>query len=116
MPHSAPPKAAEPPDLSEGLMAIKVVVEFQAKPGERSKLKSLLREISSTHGSNAPGFLGSTQFEMLDSPDGLVEIAEWESAEAQAAAVEQATSEGVYSPVIELVAAPFRVTRIGHMS
>ena len=29
---------------------------------------------------------------MLDSPDGLVEIAEWESAEAQAAAVERATA------------------------
>ena len=54
----------------------------------------------------APGFLGSTQYEMLDSPDGLVEIAEWESAEAQAAAVEQATVTGVYAPVIELVAAP----------
>ena len=53
---------------------------------------------------------------MLDSPDGLVEIAEWESAEAQAAAVEQATAEGVYAPIIELVAAPFRATRIGQLS
>jgi predicted nuclease with RNAse H fold len=53
---------------------------------------------------------------MLDSPDGLVEIAEWESAEAWAAAVEQATVTGVYAPVIELVAAPFRATRIGHPS
>jgi len=50
-------------------MAIKVIVEFQAKPGERSKLKSLLREISSTHGPNAPGFLGSTVYETLDSSD-----------------------------------------------
>jgi hypothetical protein len=31
-------------------------------------------------------------------------MAEWESAEAQAAAVEQATTEGVYAPVIELIA------------
>ena len=116
MPHSAPPKAAEPPDLSEGLMAIKVVVEFQAKPGERSKLKSLLREISSTHGPNAPGFLGSTVYEVLDAPDGLVEIADWESAEAQAAAVEQASAAGIYTPVVELVAAPFRATRIGQLS
>ena len=97
-------------------MPIKVVVEFQAKPGARAELKSLLANISATHGSKAPGFLGSTQYEMLDSPDGLVESAEWESAEAQAAAVEQATVTGVYAPVIELVAAPFRATRIGYPS
>lgn len=97
-------------------MAIKVVVEFLAKPGERSKLKSLLQEISSTYGPNAPGFLGSTVYEVLDTADGLVEIAEWESAEAQAAAVEQASAAGVYVPVVELVAAPFKATRIGTLS
>lgn len=97
-------------------MPIKVVVEFQAKPGARAELKSLLANISVTHGPKSPGFLGSTVYEMLDSPDGLVEIAEWESAEAQAAAVKQATVAGVYAPVIELVAAPFRATRIGQRS
>ena len=97
-------------------MPIKVVVEFHAQPGARAELRSLLADISATHGPKVPGFLGSTQYEMLDSPDGLVEIAEWESAEAQAAAVEQATAAGVYAPVIELVAAPFRATRIGHLS
>jgi hypothetical protein len=50
---------------------------------------------------------------VLDSPDGLVEIAEWDSPEAQAGAVQQAMATGVYSPVVELVAAPFRATRIG---
>jgi quinol monooxygenase YgiN len=97
-------------------MPIMVVVEFQAKPGARAELKRLLADISATHGPKATGFLGSTRYEMLDSPDGLVEIAEWESAEAQAAAVEQATAAGVYAPVIELVAAPFRATRIGRLS
>ena len=92
---------------------IKVIVEFQAKPGARAELKSLLADISATHGSKAPGFLGSTQYDVLDSPEGLVEVAEWESAEAQAAAVEQAMATGVYDPVVELVAAPFRATRIG---
>jgi quinol monooxygenase YgiN len=97
-------------------MPIKVVVEFQAKPGERAKLKSLLAGISATHGSDVPGFLGSTVYEVLDTPDGLVEIADWESAEAQAAAVKQATAAGVYAPVVELVAAPFKATRIGQLS
>jgi len=94
-------------------MGIKVVIEFQAKPGERSKLKSTLEEISATHGSAAPGFLGSVVYESLDSPDGLVEIAEWESAEEQASAVEQAMSAGIYAPVFDLVAAPLKATRIG---
>lgn len=95
-------------------MPIKVVVEFQAKPGARAELKSLLKGISAMHGPKAPGFLGSTVYEVLDNADGLVEIADWESAEAQAAAVKQAAESGVYAPLVELVAAPFKATRIGH--
>ena len=94
-------------------MAIKVVVEFLAKPGGRAELKSLLKGISATLGPDTPGFLGSTVYEILDSPDGLVEIADWESAETQAAAVAKALASGVYAPVMELVAAPFKATRIG---
>ena len=96
-------------------MAIKVVIEFQAKPGVRDELKTLLADIAATQGHQAPGFLGSTMYEMLDSPDGLVEIAEWESAEEQAAAVQQALGSGVYAPAFELVAAPFKATRIGQV-
>ncbi len=96
-------------------MTIMVVIEFQAKPGERSTLASLLREISEKHGPTAPGFMGSTLYEALDSPDGLVEIAEWESAEAQASAVSQAMATGVYAPLLELAAAPFKATRIGEL-
>jgi hypothetical protein len=94
-------------------MGIKVVIEFQAKPGQRSKLKSSLEEISATHGPTAPGFLGSTVYEALDSPDGLIEIADWESAEHQESAVQQAMSAGIYVPVFDLVAAPLKATRIG---
>lgn len=102
--------------MLEGLVAIKVVIEFQAKPGERATLKSLLTSISTAHRPTTPGYLGSTVYETIDDPDGLVEIAEWESAEVQAAAVGQASAAGVYAPVVELVAAPFRVTRIGRPS
>jgi quinol monooxygenase YgiN len=97
-------------------VAIKVVIEFRAKPGVRAELKGLLKSISVTHGPNAPGFLGSTVYEVLDDLDRLVEIAEWESAEAQAAAVEPALASGVYAPVMALVAAPFKATRIGQLS
>ena len=93
-------------------MPIKVVIEFQARPGERAELNRLLEDIAATHGPRAAGFLGSTVYQAIDSPDGLVEIAEWKSAGAQAAAVAVATAEAVYAPVLELVAAPPRVTRI----
>ena len=96
-------------------MTIKVIVEFQAKPGARAELAGILEGISTTHGPSIPGFLGSVVHEVVDSPDGLVEIAEWDSVEVQAAAVEQAMASGLYAPVIELVAAPFRVTRISQL-
>ena len=97
-------------------MTIKVIVEFQAKPGARAELAGVLKTISATHGPTIPGFLGSIVHEVVDSPDGLVEIAQWDSAKVQAAAVEQAMASGLYAPVLELVAAPFRVTRITELN
>jgi len=91
---------------------ITVIVEFQAKPGARTELASTLESIMATMGPNIPGFRGSILYEALDSPDALVEIAEWDSADAQAAAVQQAMESGVYAPVFELVAAPLKATRI----
>ena len=68
--------------------------------------------MGTAHGTQAPGFLGSTMDEVLDSPDGLVEIADWDSADTQEAAVRQAMTADVFAPVAELVAAPFLATRI----
>ncbi len=97
-------------------MAITVIVEFQARPGARGELASVLESISTTLAPSVPGFLGSTIYEGIDSPDTLVEIAEWDSADAQAAAVEQAMSAGVYTPIFELIAAPIKATRLTHLS
>jgi quinol monooxygenase YgiN len=93
-------------------MAIKVIVELQAKPGRRAELKSLIESIVTKQGPGAPGFLGSTRYEVLDNPDILVEIADWESAEARAAHMQEAMASGVYAPLVELLAAPFRATVI----
>jgi hypothetical protein len=93
-------------------VAIRVIIEFQAKPGTRAELARKLEGILERLGPNLPGFRGSTLYEALDSPDVLVEVADWESADAQAAAVEQAVDTGVYAPVFELVAAPPRAVRI----
>ena len=93
-------------------MAIKVIVELQAKPGKRPELKSLLESIVAKQGPGQSGFLGSTRYEVLDNPDILVEIADWESAEARVAHMQEAAATGVYAPLLDLLAAPFRATVI----
>lgn len=93
-------------------MAIKVIVELQAKPGKRAALKGLIESIVAKNGSGTPGFQGSTRYEVLDNPDILIEIADWESAEARVAHMQEAMATGVYAPLSELLAAPFRVTVI----
>ena len=65
-------------------MAIKAIVELQAKPGRRDELKRVLESLIATSGPGQDGFLGSTRYGVLDDPDVLVEIADWESAEARA--------------------------------
>jgi quinol monooxygenase YgiN len=96
----------------EAEMAIKVIVELQAKPGRRAELKSLLESIVAKQGPGQRGFLGSTRYEVLDNPDLLVEIADWESAEARVAHMQESAATGAYAPLLEMLAAPFRATVI----
>ena len=96
-------------------MAIKVIVELQAKPGKRAELKYLLASVAETLGPGESGFLGSTRYEVLDNPDIVVEIADWESAEVRAAAMQKAMSSGAYAPLADLLAAPFRATVISQL-
>jgi quinol monooxygenase YgiN len=95
-----------------GGVAIKVIVELQAKPGKRAELKSLIESIVAEHGSSQHGFLGSTRYEVLDNPDMLIEIADWDSAEARVTHMEESARTGTYEPLIEMLAAPFRATVI----
>ncbi len=97
---------------TENEVAIKVIVELQAKPGKRTELNSLLESVAAKYGPSQPGFLGSTRYEVLDNPNIVVEIADWASAEVRAAAMQKAMAEGVYAPLAELLAAPFRATVI----
>ena len=96
----------------EDEMPIKVIVELQAKPGKRAELKSLLESIVAQQGASQSGFLGSTRYAVLDNPDMLVEVADWESAEARVAHMQEAAATGVYAPLSEMLAAPFRATVI----
>src|SRR3972149_4894421 len=96
----------------EDEVAIKVIVELQAKPGRRAELKSRLESMVAELGPSQHGFLGSTRYEVLDNPDMLIEIAEWESAEARVAHMEESGATGGYAPLLEMLAAPFRATVI----
>ena len=97
-------------------MAVKVIVELQALPGKRAELKSLIEGIVAEQGPDQHGFLGSTRYEVLDHPDMLVEIADWESAAARIAHMQEAAASGVYAPLSEMLAAPFRVTVIRQLA
>ena len=97
---------------TENEVAIKVIVELQAKPGKRAELKSLVESVVAEHGAGQPGFLGSTRYEVLDNPNILVELADWASVEVRAAAMQEAMASGAYAPLEELLAAPFRATVI----
>ncbi|MCB8983440.1 MAG: antibiotic biosynthesis monooxygenase [Ardenticatenaceae bacterium] len=96
-------------------MTIKVIVELQAKPGKRIELNNLLQNVAAKYGPGQSGFLGSTRYEVLDNPDIVVEIADWESAEVRAAAMQEVMASGVYAPLSELLAAPFRATVISQL-
>ena len=93
-------------------LAIKVIVELQAKPGKRDELEGLLESLVANHGPSQVGFLGSARYEVLDNPDMLIEIAEWESAEARVAHMKESAETGAYDPILEMLAAPFRATVI----
>jgi hypothetical protein len=97
-------------------VALKGIIELQAKPGMRAELKSLLECVAVKYGPGQPGFLGSTRYEVLDNPDLLIEIADWESVEVRAAAMQEAMATGAYAPLDELLAATFRATVIRQLS
>jgi len=90
----------------------KVIVELQAKPGRRAELKRLIESIVAERGPSQRGFLGSTRYEVLDDPDRLIEIADWESAQARVTHMQESTGTGTYEPLLGMLAAPFRATVI----
>ena len=96
-------------------MAIKVIVELQARPGLRDELKNVLENLIAAQGPGQDGFLGSTRYGVLGDPDVLVEIADWESAEARETHMREAAATGAYAPLLELLAVPFRATVISRL-
>ena len=93
-------------------MSVKVIVELKAKPGKRDELKSLFHTLMAEAGPalKEMGSLGSTLYEVLDDPDTLVESADWESAEACGAVMQDAATAELLAPALELLAMPFKAT------
>lgn len=95
-------------------MAVKVIIEFQAKPGQRTELQSLMESMGEKFGPvmRERGAQGFALYEVPDNPDMIVEIAEWETAEAREALMEEAMAAGAFAPMMELLAKPPRATYI----
>lgn len=93
-------------------MAVKVIVEFQAKPGQRDKLRILMEDIGKKFGPDMRerGALGFVLYEVPDNPDMIVEIAEWETAEARDELMAEAAANDVLAPMMELLAGPPKST------
>lgn len=100
----------------EHVDAIKVIVEFQAKPGKRAELKILLESVLAKYGPGQPGFLGSARYEVLNNPNMLIEVADWASADVRAAAMQEVMDAGAYASLGDLLAAPVRATVIRQLS
>jgi quinol monooxygenase YgiN len=95
-------------------MSIKVIVELKAMPGRREELKAELRNLLAGMGPalGEMGCLGSDVYEVIDDPDALVEIAEWETAAAREAVINDPSTAEVMAPVFGLLAGPFKATLV----
>jgi quinol monooxygenase YgiN len=94
-------------------MSINAIVELTLQPGRRDEFVKMLEGLMAQHRSmmHAAGWRGSTVYAVVDDPDKIVEIAEWESAEAREA-VMRSEPMGAFAPVFELLAAPFNATLV----
>jgi quinol monooxygenase YgiN len=97
-------------------VAIRVIVELRAKPGRRDELRRRIESIVATHGPSMRGYHGGELYEIVGDPDALVEIADWESAEARDALMEDASVTEAMAPMLDLLAAPFRATVVSRLT
>lgn len=93
-------------------MPIKVIVELKAAPGRREELKAVLQTLLADLGPalKEKGSLGGGFYEVLDDPDALVEIADWETAAARDAVMSDPATAEAMAPVLALLADPFKAT------
>lgn len=95
-------------------MAIKTIIELQAKPGERGQLVKAMDNVL-TSMKEAKGFIGITRYEVIDNPDSLIEIAEWESPEARQTWLEQSMVTGSLNNLMGTLGVPFKAITVREM-
>lgn len=93
-------------------MGVKVIVELTAEPGRRDELKRVISTLLADIGPALKdrGSLGSSFYEVVDDPDTLVEIADWETADARNAVMSDPATAEAMAPVLALLAGPFKAT------
>lgn len=92
-------------------MAIKTIIELQAKPGKRPELITAMDNVLASM-KEAKGFLGVSRYEVIDNPDSLIEIAEWDSAEARQKWLEQSMVTGSLSSLMGTLGVPFKAITV----
>ena len=92
-------------------MTIKTIIELQAKKGERDELLKASDDVLASM-KNTPGFLSVTRYEIIDNPDSLIEIAEWESPEARQKWLEQNMKTGALNRMTLMLSAPYKAITI----
>ena len=92
-------------------MAIKTIIELQAKPGERDQLVKAMDNVLASM-KEAKGFIGINRYEVIDNPDSLIEIAEWESPEARQTWLEQSMVTGSLSSLMGRLGVPFKAITV----
>jgi len=95
-------------------MAIKTIIELQAKPGKRDELVKAMDNVLVSM-KEAKGFLGMNRYEVIDNPDSLIEIAEWESPEARQTWLEQSMVTGSLNNLMGKLGVPFKAITVREM-
>ena len=92
-------------------MAIKTIIELQAKSGKRDELVAAMDNVLSSM-KEAKGFLDVTRYEVIDNDDSLIEIAEWESPEARQMWLEQSMVTGSLNNLMGKLGVPFKAITV----
>lgn len=92
-------------------MTIKAIIELHARRGKRNELLKALEDIQEAR-KNVPGFISFTRYEMIDDPEKLVEIVEWESREARQAWLEQSTELGLLNRLVSTLRQQYKAITV----
>jgi len=90
-------------------MAIKSIVEMQAKPGRRAELLSTLQEMSA---GDAPGFIAAQHYRNFEDEDTVIGIYDWKSNEERVA-WSQSVDPDTRERLTDVLATPMRIVLAG---